>query len=66
MKKITLKNIFSQSVDCYVSNLSDKGYYWLKKYNLDLICAWWSGNYSVHEYERPDGRKIALAQLINK
>lgn len=63
MSKIQLKNIFGQTVDCYVSNIADKGYYWCKKHNLDLICCWWCGNWSVHEFERADGRKIAVAQL---
>ena len=63
MKKIQLKSIFGKVVDCYVSNIADKGYYYLKHYNLDLICCWWNGNWTVHEYGRADGRRIAVAQL---
>ena len=63
MSKIQLKNIFGETVDCYVSNIVDKGYYYLKKYNLELVCCWWNGNYTVHEFERADGHKIAVAQL---
>lgn len=66
MQKIQLKNIFGEVVNCYVSNISDKGYYWLRKYNIDLVCCWWSGNYTVHEYDRGDGRRIAVAQLNNR
>ena len=67
MQKIQLKNIFGEVVNCYVSNISDKGYWYLKKYyNFDDICCWWSGNYTVHEYRRGDGRRIAVAQLNNR
>lgn len=61
MRKIQLKNIFGQTVDCYVSNIADKGYYYLMQHGFDLICCWWCGNYTVHEYERPNGSTIAVA-----
>ena len=65
MKKIKLKNIFNKTVDCYISNIADRGYYYLRKYNFDFVCCWWCGNYIVNEYDRADGRRIAVAQLHN-
>ena len=63
IKTIELTDIFNNKVRCYISNIAAKGYYYLNKNNFDLICCWWCGDYTVHEYRRPNGSRIAVASL---